>query len=109
MAEPEEVFGYGIASVYTPPQNRGKGYARHMMSLLHWVLAPYSSLPPFQEKWGSLPPSVASCGNASFSTLYSDIGPEFYRNCGPDEGSDGWVVREPVERTWIVPEPTNKL
>lgn len=107
--EAEEVFGYGVASVYTPPQNRGKGYARHMMSLLHWVLAPRADLPQFPQRWGPPPPEVAGCGNARFSALYSDIGPDFYKLCGPDEDSLGWVVREPVGTVWQVPEDVSTI
>ena len=105
----QDVIGYGIASVYTPPENRGKGYARHMMSLLHWVLAPRSSSTGdyaltrdmFPTTWGEPPSPVASCGDAKFSVLYSDIG-TFYQLCGTTGGSDGWVVRDPIGTVWDV-------
>ncbi|KAI0764876.1 hypothetical protein C8Q74DRAFT_1318431 [Fomes fomentarius] len=117
----EEVTAYGIASVFTPARNRKKGYARHMMRLLHWVLAPRSALqgPPnissstrsstaltFPAEWGT-PPDIAlsleSLGNAHFSVLYSDVGREFYRSCGTDAVSrNGWVVTGATETSWIL-------
>ncbi|THH08245.1 hypothetical protein EW145_g2828 [Phellinidium pouzarii] len=100
----EEVFGYGIASVFTPPQHRKKGHAGRMMRLLHWVLAPKDVLPPFPEGWGTPPSGHVCCGNAKFSVLYSDIGPGFYKSAGPDEKSEGWIVRDPVSTIWDVPK-----
>lgn len=98
----DDVIGYGIASVFTPPSNRGKGYARHMMRLLHWVLAPRDLLPNFPENWGIPPPIHPGCGDGLFSALYSDIGDQFYRNAGPDEMTDGWIVRDPKGTIWDV-------
>ncbi|KLO13256.1 hypothetical protein SCHPADRAFT_828329 [Schizopora paradoxa] len=105
----EEVFGYGIASVFTPPQNRGQGYARHMMRLLHWVLAPRNEFPAFPETWGAPPPLYPGCGDASFSALYSDVGDEFYRHAGPDETSEGWIVRDPKGTIWDVAQDLSSL
>ncbi|OBZ77486.1 hypothetical protein A0H81_02372 [Grifola frondosa] len=90
--ELREVTGYGIASVFTLPSNRGKGYARHMMCLLHWVLAPRSVLPfEFPATWGAPPDREIAArrgmGVAQFSVLYSDVGPDFYRACGPERDS----------------------
>ena len=96
-------MGYGIASVFTPPGNRRKGFARHMMGLLHWVLAPHASLPSFPPNWGKPPPEVVGLNNAAFSALYSDIG-DFYLHAGPDGSSDGWVIRDPMSTIWSVPE-----
>ncbi|KAF8801281.1 hypothetical protein BYT27DRAFT_7198350 [Phlegmacium glaucopus] len=107
---PADISGYGIASVHTPVANRGRGYARHMMRLLHWVLAPESSLPKvFPAEWGNPPPRVSVVGDASFSVLFSDIGERFYRQSGtlPNK-EDGWVVADPVSTTWDVAE-THKL
>lgn len=59
----EEVTAYGIASVFTPPANRGKKYASTMMSQLS------ASLHGLQEK-------------PLFSVLYSDIGKQFYAREG---------------------------
>ncbi|CCM04741.1 uncharacterized protein FIBRA_06930 [Fibroporia radiculosa] len=97
----KEIIAYGIASVFTPPEKRRNGYARHMMRLLHWVLAPWSTLPPFPKAWGA-PPAVAH-GNAQLSILYSDIGPNFYYTCGPDgNGTPGWVECESVETSLVL-------
>ncbi|KAJ4473727.1 hypothetical protein J3R30DRAFT_3511305 [Lentinula aciculospora] len=95
----EQVECYGIASVFTPPSNRGKGYARLMMSLLHWILAgnklPFNSFP--SDVWGSKPVAPSEMGNATFSALWSDVG-DFYEWCSPDcavptKKKNGWVVR----------------
>ncbi|KAF8630760.1 hypothetical protein AX17_005355 [Amanita inopinata Kibby_2008] len=94
---------YGVASVFTPESKRGRGYARHLMKLLHWVLAPMSSLPPtFPHEWGTPPQRVESCGNAAFSALWSDVGKDLYLSCGPTGGSDGWIVRDPISTVWEV-------
>ncbi|THU97870.1 hypothetical protein K435DRAFT_753469 [Dendrothele bispora CBS 962.96] len=106
-----EVSSYGIASVFTPPQHRRKGYACHMMHLLHWILAPKSYLDPatFPEQWGAPPPSCSLYGgDAQFSALYSDVG-DFYLSCGPKPNEDGWVIRGANSVVWDVdqiPEPS---
>ncbi|TDL23748.1 hypothetical protein BD410DRAFT_148606 [Rickenella mellea] len=100
---PEERISYGVASVFTPPAKRKNGYAHHMMSLLHWVLAPRDALSPFPASWGQPPPEVPGFGNASFSTLYSDVG-EFYKIAGPAGADGGWVIRDPVATIWQVPK-----
>ncbi|KAL5537024.1 hypothetical protein ACEPAF_847 [Sanghuangporus sanghuang] len=106
---PEEAFGYGIASVFTPEKNRGKGYARRMMNLLHWVVAPHSTLPPFPSSWGGAPPERSGCNNAQFSVLYSDIGPSYYASTGPSEDSEGWIVRGPYSTISVVTEGANNF
>ncbi|THU97866.1 hypothetical protein K435DRAFT_661971 [Dendrothele bispora CBS 962.96] len=90
----EQVYAYSIASVCTPPQHRGKGYAHHMMRLLHWILAPKSYLDPsmFPREWGSPPMRMAGMPEGQFSVLYSDIG-DFYKDCGPTLDEEGWVIR----------------
>ncbi|KDQ61629.1 hypothetical protein JAAARDRAFT_150491 [Jaapia argillacea MUCL 33604] len=97
---------YGIAGVFTPPKNRGKGYARHMMRLLHWVLAPKTALPAeFPTAWGEPPERVRGVGDAGFSALYSDVGEDFYSACGVEEASvEGWDVRGPVGTVWELPK-----
>ncbi|KAK7441743.1 hypothetical protein VKT23_016406 [Stygiomarasmius scandens] len=94
-----EVPCYSIASVFTPTQHRKKGYARHMMRLLHWVLSPesYSSPTTFPKVWG-LPPSHIR-GDAQFSVLYSDVG-DFYASCGPNPSEDGWIIRGANSVIW---------
>ncbi|KAI0372039.1 hypothetical protein BV20DRAFT_964740 [Pilatotrama ljubarskyi] len=114
--EVREVTAYGVASVYTPPRNRHKGYASHMMRLLHWVLAPRSALPPsFPAEWGA-PPDVdmlrsLGAANAHFSVLYSDVGKRFYQSVGPTPGAnDGWVVKGALETSKMLDpasDPTN--
>jgi len=102
----EEVVGFGIASVYTPDDKCHKGYASYMMRLLHWVLASDSlKEEDFPKAWGSPPPKVQGAGDAKFSVLYSDVGPEFYRTCGPSEGkSGGWEVKGAMSTLWDVPD-----
>ena len=39
--------------------------------------------------------------NAQFSVLYSDVGKEFYRACGPTaEPGNGWLTRGAFETSW---------
>lgn len=72
-----------------------------MMRLLHWVLAPHSSLPPFPSEWVSPPPE--DLHDALFSVLYSDVGSEFYENCGPTlDGGAGWKTTSPMTTCWSV-------
>lgn len=93
---------YGIASVFTPPQKRGKGFARHMMKLLHWVLASPSSLPQqFPAEWGAPPQRPPFVEPGCCSVLYSDVGEHFYEACGPTpDSTDGWLVANPNSTTW---------
>lgn len=97
--EVREVTAYGVASVFTPASKRGNGYARHMMRLLHWVLAKRSFLPStFPAEWGAAPDidflRTIGVANGQFSVLYSDVGPDFYQSAGPTpDSNDGWVVQ----------------
>ncbi|KAI0088857.1 hypothetical protein BDY19DRAFT_1041718 [Irpex rosettiformis] len=106
IARPEDtqarnVVSYGVASVFTPDQNRGLGYASHMMRLLHWVLAPVDVLPPFPPAWGAPPPDGPHDGQ--FSVLYSDVGSKFYHNCGPTPSAgSGWETVNPISTSWKV-------
>jgi len=100
-SQPEAVTAYGIASVFCAPKDRKKGYASHMMRLIHHVLSP-GSLPPVPPEWGSAPTSHPSCGKkAQFSVLYSDVG-DFYKHCGPSPNSPGWCVHSPVSTIWTI-------
>ncbi|KAF5383843.1 hypothetical protein D9615_003652 [Tricholomella constricta] len=100
---PQKVTCYGIASVFTPASFRGNGYARHMMRLLHWVIADASRLPrAFPEEWGAPPVNVACAGDGLFSVLWSDVGTNFYSRCGPAADQEGWIVRDAVSTTWDV-------
>lgn len=111
-SEIQEVVCYGIASVFTPLDKRGRGYASHMMRLLHWVLsgrgADYN-LPEFPVEWGQPPLEVEQAGKGLFSVLYSDIGGKFYQKVGPGlVESGGWEERDPISTAWEVPqEPLN--
>ncbi|WWD22246.1 hypothetical protein CI109_106737 [Kwoniella shandongensis] len=101
----KEVFSYGIASVFTPPSNRGKGYARTLLKLLHYVIAPPSLLPPFPNHWGT-PPDIPGFKDAAFSVLYSGVGDRYYATCrrGDGESSEaGWIRHKVTLRTWKVP------
>ncbi|KAF7306381.1 hypothetical protein MIND_00429300 [Mycena indigotica] len=101
----EDVAGYGIASVFTPQDRRGQGFATHMMSLLHWVLADETLLPTSDfpiAKWGAPPIQVSGLRNARFSTLWSDVG-DFYTRCGAVSSTGGgWVVRGQSTAVWDV-------
>ncbi|KAI0341447.1 hypothetical protein BDW22DRAFT_304564 [Trametopsis cervina] len=96
-----QVICYGVASVFTPASKRGHGYASHMMRLLHWVLAPHFALPDFPAEWGSPPPNGPH--DAQFSVLYSDVGSDFYHNCGPKLGEkSGWTATGAISTSWAV-------
>ncbi|KZT58260.1 hypothetical protein CALCODRAFT_468701 [Calocera cornea HHB12733] len=101
-----EVTAYAIASVYTPVENRKKGYARQMLRLLHHVIGRKEGLPEFPAEWGA-PPSNGGFGNAWFSILYSDVGPKFYTTCGPTLSTPGWMVQNPYEVFWPVEGDAN--
>ncbi|KAH9926718.1 uncharacterized protein B0H18DRAFT_932906 [Fomitopsis serialis] len=99
----KQVTAYAIASVFTPPEKRKKGYAQYMMRLLHWVVAPRSALPVFPDGWGSPTevPEGLGLQSAQFSVLYSDVGKEFYQSCGPiAEPGGGWLASGAVETSW---------
>ncbi|KAK0217946.1 hypothetical protein IW262DRAFT_1104795 [Armillaria fumosa] len=100
---PEQVSCYAIASVFTPERYRRRGFAKHMMRLLHWVLAPPSSLPSiFPGAWGLPPERPSWLAHGHFSALWSDVG-HFYGSCGPSGiGADGWVVRDAISTVWDV-------
>ena len=73
------------------------------MRLLHWVLASADSLPAtFPEEWGPPPTRVERVGNGQCSVLWSDVGPNFYRRCGPIPYDEGWVVTGAASTIWRV-------
>lgn len=101
----EEVATYAIASVFTPSGQRKKGYAKHMLRLLHYVLSPREHMPPFPAKWGV--PPTAFYGDAAFSVLYSDIGRDFYATCTKGESEVGWVAVRTAHKIFkVASEPS---
>ncbi|OJA09750.1 hypothetical protein AZE42_01491 [Rhizopogon vesiculosus] len=97
-----EVTCYGVAAVSTPPSKRRRGYAGHMMRLLHWVTASRTNFPEFPKAWGAPPEEVADAGGGLFSVLWSDLGEAFYRLAGPEGGGGGWEKRGAVSTIWEV-------
>lgn len=99
----KDVVSYGVASVYTPAEHRGRGYARQLLQLLHYIIAPHTSLPPFPATWG-IKPSIGPM-DAAFSVLYSGIGEKYYTNCRQGEGPSskaGWIRQPITTRTWDI-------
>src|ERR1700761_4810629 len=95
---------YAVASVLTPPQYRHKGYASHMMRLVHWAITPEEMLKSslFPKQWGTPPkrsPTLLSGLPVLFSVLYSDVGDTFYANCGPTGVGGGWQPTNSVATT----------
>ncbi|OTA04016.1 hypothetical protein A9Z42_0045590 [Trichoderma parareesei] len=70
-----DVWAYGVASVFTNKEFRGRGYAGKMMELLRGYMAG-------QHR---------ETGEPAFSVLFSDIGKQFY-------AKHGWI---PLENTQI--------
>jgi GNAT superfamily N-acetyltransferase len=70
-----DVWAYGIASVFTYSEFRGRGYASKMIELLR----------------GYMTAKQRESGEPAFSILFSDIGKEFY-------AKHGWM---PLENTQI--------
>ncbi|ORX37819.1 hypothetical protein BD324DRAFT_650364 [Kockovaella imperatae] len=95
-SEVEKSHVYGIASVVTPVQNHKRGYASHMLKLLHYILADPSLIPSFPELWGQPPQApdrkVIPYGIASI--LWSDVGSIFYSKCTIGQTRPGWVMPE---------------
>ncbi|KAF9048202.1 hypothetical protein BDZ89DRAFT_1057776 [Hymenopellis radicata] len=106
-SEVREVPCYGIASVFTPERYRKRGYARHMMRLLHWLLAPHEVFPAFPEEW-TLPERPAQLVPGYLSTLWSDVG-SFYQYCGPTTEQEGWILGDATGTIWEVGEGINAL
>jgi hypothetical protein len=76
-----------------------------MLRLLHYCIAKPSALPPFPTAtWGN-PPDI-HLNDATYSTLWSDVGREFYRQAKIGEGDgarDGWVAVFDNELSWKLP------
>ncbi|TXT13939.1 uncharacterized protein COLE_00132 [Cutaneotrichosporon oleaginosum] len=101
-SEPVDCISYGVACVYTNAAHRGYGYARHMMRLLHYILAPPATLPPFPSAWGAPPAIPQGMQNAAFSVLYSGVGEEFYAKCTKGEHEPGYIRENLVIRQWNI-------
>ncbi|RSM00704.1 hypothetical protein CEP52_008985 [Fusarium oligoseptatum] len=88
-----EGIAYGVASVFTFIECRGKGYASKMMSLLA------EELRGRQQK---------NQGDADFSVLWSDVGKKFYNAVGwkPFEST---FLELPATKTEPTSDPTLKL
>jgi len=95
-----------VAHVFTPPDKRGKGYASHMMRLLHWVSTKRTSEHnKFPVEWGAPPREVEEADDQLFSILFSGVGNRFYKETGPEvEKSGGWETRHPISTTWEISE-----
>jgi hypothetical protein len=81
------------------------------MRLFHYVIADPSLLPPFPvDAWGA-PPFIPPNANFPFGTavasvLYSDVGSNLYRVCGPGIGmganNKAWLEHGPIGTIWPV-------
>lgn len=78
-----------------------------MCRLLHFLLAPASSLPPFPPEWGSPPPPLPDDVRTHFPrglgmVLESLVGTEFYERCTPGLGRAGYTFdkRHSRQLTW---------
>ena len=84
--EVEESVGYGVGSVYTYPEYRGRSYAKRMLKELGGALRTWPSQQQQQQQKqgdqtnggaGKAPPKEAAC-----SALWSDLGKVFYAKKG---------------------------
>lgn len=124
------MVSYVITSVVTPIHHRSmslsapvsprltifpaeNGYATHMLSLLHYAISIPNTLPPFPATWGAPPSPSVRPQDATFATLWSDVGPDFYRRIQIGRGTgarDGWIVQFDEETRWeVAPASATKL
>jgi hypothetical protein len=89
----------------------GRGYATHMLKLLHYCLADPAHLPPFPAGWGK-PPVLSPSERehlpyAIASMLWSDVGLTFYEKCTIGRDLPGWVTKaeENQEVVWKLQPP----
>lgn len=82
----QDGIAHGIASVFTNPEFRGKGYASRMMKELGPRLAEWSEGRKEPKEGGGASEETAVT-RSLFSVLYSDIGKEFY-------AKNGWAAFE---------------
>lgn len=73
----QDGIAHGIASVFTDPRYRGKGYASAMMNKLGPTLAKWTD-----GRQGNVVGAETTAPGSLFSVLYSDIGKTFYAKTG---------------------------
>ncbi|KAG0209205.1 hypothetical protein BGX28_010492 [Mortierella sp. GBA30] len=83
----KDVLSISVASVFTPAQFRGYGYASHMMKLL-WK-------------------KIEAMDKVAFTYLYSDIGPKFYGRLGWTPKRSDEMVIPVVQSNTVVVDPTD--
>lgn len=89
----------------------GRGYATHLLKLLHYCLGDASLLPTFPSEWGA-PPVLTDAERAQVpcalaSVLLSHVGYKFYEKANIGRDMPGWVVDEGInhEVVWKIKEP----
>ncbi|KAK3319020.1 hypothetical protein B0H66DRAFT_255041 [Apodospora peruviana] len=100
-----EGIAHGIASVFTDPQYRGRGYASRMMRELGKVLRRWQVKDKNDQQ--SETSSDASGPESLFSVLYSDIGKTFYARNGWAPHASSHVQFAPVHGASSGLEPQN--
>ncbi|KAM0787062.1 hypothetical protein ACM66B_006325 [Microbotryomycetes sp. NB124-2] len=88
----QDAVGYSIASVFTPPHNRRKGYALHMMKTLHSKLRLEN-----EQTVPTIENGLTQRNDAVVSFLFSDVG-QFYSQAGPP----GWHTQGLSTTVWQV-------
>lgn len=92
---------------YCSADSLGRGFARHLLKLLHYELAPPEALPPFPEaEWGPPPPPLSERDRADIppslaSALWSIVG-NFYEKAG-------YIIQEEhlMQIKWSLRAPTS--
>lgn len=71
--EEGEVSNIAISCVYVNPLYAGNHYARHLLQLIHYILAPKEDLPQFPtDVWGEAPKVPDGWkGDAAFSVSFA--------------------------------------
>ncbi|POS73276.1 hypothetical protein DHEL01_v208336 [Diaporthe helianthi] len=77
----QDGIAHGVASVFTNPEFRGKGYASRMMKELGPILSGWSDGRRTTQAQGAQSGEKGNTGSL-FSILYSDIGKTFYAKNG---------------------------
>ncbi|EIW68609.1 hypothetical protein TREMEDRAFT_31623 [Tremella mesenterica DSM 1558] len=95
----ENAWYYGMTCVVTPAQHQRKGYATHLLRLMHYILASPLHLPTFPSEWGSPPSPIPIELKEYFppawgTFLSSEIGPDFYYRCLVGIDRRGWEAKE---------------